>query len=782
MRDVQVSRDVSRCGLFEAVETNLRLVEWADGLLECHAVRVESADRSPELRQKICSRLRAHNVVAVPRPGQSDGLLVAARVAELARELRGDGWHARLHPEGRAMLLDPDNPLDRVAAVELVQKRIATTLEQAGEYWWLSDSTRHWFGKTPVVTDDGIEMLPRFSFATQEVQETKIGVAIDFGHMFQTEQTVADFLKSGGGVARFNELRRRQDGHKGTLIYDLGTERRSKCYFSDFARGKTCSTTGVIFVGNRRYDSLYDYYRQERPELRVGPDELMIYVSFEGLGRPKPVAARLVKLRLQLDPRFLPRRLRQLAMAPQERKRRTEAAWAGSFSRAIKQLGGKTSATLWRPGESEAEQITPPDLLLGQGRVVQTPKSLALAEYQRYYREREENLHQGGIYRFEQTIPKELWFALPKPGGSWSAKLQDEFVRLLRDSLQDLTGDRFRLPILTAGSSQEIVHQLASREPSTVVVVFDPREMDGASYYLLSEQLEERQGWRLKRLTRRTLEEAWRRKEEACDAQSRAQADRYWRDVVFHSVLDVLDQMDAVPWRIGQWAYDACLAIDVAASRRYYGLALLVCRDPQKFPGAAGYLRIVDSWPKPEVNREAINAAHLEDRIAELAERITGHRFPELESLLVLRDGDVYGQELPGIERGLSRLMQAGVLAQFARTDVVGYHKRTVKDLRMWCSAREVTNVLEGRAAYLGGNAALLSCTGAATLPRNSTAEPCLLVGQKGSDIRRAAAGVFALAQHNYLSPKKAYRDAQPIRDLDRELERRVAMEVRGLR
>jgi hypothetical protein len=773
---------VSRSGLFDAVETNLRLVEWADGLLECHAVRVESADRCPDLRQKICSRLRAHDIVAVPRPGQSNGLLVVSGVAEMARELRGDGWHARVYPDNGAVTLDPENPFDRAAAVELVQKRIVATLEQAGEYWWLSDSTRYWFGKAPVVTDHGIEMLPRFSFATQEIQETKIGVAIDFGHMFQTQQTVADFLRNGSGVARFNDLRRRQDGRKGTLIYDLGTERRSKCYFSDFARGKTCRTTGVIFVGNRCYDSLYEYYRQERPELHVGPDEPVIYVSFKGLGRSKPVAARLVRLRLQLDPRCLPRRLRQLAMAPWERKRRTEAAWSGSFSPAVEQLGGKPSASLWRPEQSQAEQLLPPELLLGQGRVVQAPKSLTLPEYQRYFREREAKLHQGGIYRFEQTIPKELWFALPKPGGRWSAKLQDEFVRLFRDNLQDLTGDRFRLPILTAASSQEIVRQLANHEPSTVVVVFDPCELDGASYYLLSEQLEERQGWRLKRMMRRTVEEAWHRKEQARDAESRAPADRYWRDVVFHSVLDLLDQMDAVPWRIGQWAYDACLAIDVAASRRYYGLALLVCRDPQRFPGAAGYRRIVDSWPKPEVDREEINAVHLEDRIAELSERITGHRFPELESLLVLRDGDVYGQELTGIERGLSRLMQAGVLAQFAKTDIVGYHKRTVKDLRMWCSAREVTNVLEGRAAYLGGNAALLSCTGAATLPRTATAEPCLLVGQRGTDIRRAAAGVFALAQHNYLSPKKAYRDAQPIRDLDRELERRVAMEVRGLR
>jgi hypothetical protein len=247
-------------------------------------------------------------------------------------------------------------------------------------------------------------------------------------------------------------------------------------------------------------------------------------------------------------------------------------------------------------------------------------------------------------------------------------------------------------------------------------------------------------------------------------------------------VLDVLDQMDAVPWRIASWPYDACLAIDVAAGRRYFGLSLLVCRDPQNFPGAAGFARIINSWPKPEVDREAINPVFLEDRIAEIVEGLCRHGFPELQSVLTLRDGHVCGDEGRAIDRGFSRWMRADILSQSARIDVVDYQKRTVKDLRMWSGDRAPDNVLEGRAVYLGDNAALLCCTGAASLSPKATAEPCRLQARKGSDIRRAVAGVFALAQHNYLSPRVAYRDAQPIRDLDRELEQRVAMEVRGLR
>jgi hypothetical protein len=421
-------------------------------------------------------------------------------------------------------------------------------------------------------------------------------------------------------------------------------------------------------------------------------------------------------------------------------------------------------------------------LLFGQGRQVRAPQAVTLPDYQRYYRERQQQLQDGGLYRFEPSVPQELCVVVPRPTGRWSSKLQDEFLRCFRSELQGIAGSIFRINVAAVSGSQDIVRQLASKQPTTAVVVFDDRELDGSAYYLLSEQLQEKHGWRLKRLTRRTIEDAWHRREEARDDEGRLRADGHWRDIVFHSVLDVLDQMDAVPWRIARWPYDACLAIDVSAGRRYFGLSLLVCRDPQKYPGAAGFMRVVDSWPKADVDREAINPVILEDRIAELVDPMGAHRLPELSSLLVLRDGHECGDEPRAIDRGLRRWMQAGALRQSATVDVVGYQKRTVKDLRMWCTQRETVNVLEGRAVYLGADTALVCCTGAATVSRNATSEPARLVARKGCDVRRAAAGVFALAQHNFLSPKKACRDPQPVRDLDRELEQRVAMEVRGLK
>ncbi len=320
MRNVQVSETVSSSGLLESVETNLRLVEWNDGVIACRRVLVESADRSPDLRQKICSRLCADRIVAVPYPGKSSELLVAPPNGSVRSEAHGDGWCAKLRPDPSASRLELKDGRDRTAAVELVQKTIVTALEHSGDYWWFSESTRYWYGFQAVASDDGIEMLPRISFATHEVGRNEIGIAFDFGHMFQSELTLADFLQDEKGVRRFNQLRGRGEGRRGTLIYDTDSHRRMKCYFNDFARDKTCEKTGVITIGNRRYDSLFHYYQSVRPGLGVRADDPVVYVNFENLGRPVPVAAGLLKMRVHLDPCFLPPSMRRLSMPPSERR------------------------------------------------------------------------------------------------------------------------------------------------------------------------------------------------------------------------------------------------------------------------------------------------------------------------------------------------------------------------------------------------------------------------------------------------------------------------------
>ena len=122
------------------------------------------------------------------------------------------------------------------------------------------------------------------------------------------------------------------------------------------------------------------------------------------------------------------------------------------------------------------------------------------------------------------------------------------------------------------------------------------------------------------------------------------------------------------------------------------------------------------------------------------------------------------------------------MLSQSAAVDVAEYHKKTVKELRIWnWNDGEIENALGGRAVYLG-HAALLNMTGAPSVSPKATPDPCLLVGRESTDIRRVAHAVYSLGQHNYLSPNVPYRDAQPMRDADHALQQKVAMEVRGLR
>jgi hypothetical protein len=131
----------------------------------------------------------------------------------------------------------------------------------------------------------------------------------------------------------------------------------------------------------------------------------------------------------------------------------------------------------------------------------------------------------------------------------------------------------------------------------------------------------------------------------------------------------------------------------------------------------------------------------------------------------------------------MDRWRKAGFLEPTAEVDLVAVHKRTAKGLRAWALEEGTRrNTLEGHPVYLDRRTVLLSCTGAATLSPQSTAEPCLLVVERGNDPRRVTRAYFSLAQLNYSAPAKAHRLAHPLRETDSLLERRKAEDPRGVR
>src|SRR5262249_10738882 len=161
----------------------------------------------------------------------------------------------------------------------------------------------------------------------------------------------------------------------------------------------------------------------------------------------------------------------------------------------------------------------------------------------------------------------------------------------------------------------------------------DDRAADNAAYFLLAHGLS---GWKLKRLTRRQVQDKWQARSRSRNSDETRKADQRWRDMITLSVIDTLDQMEAVPWRIKGLPYDACPAIDVGEGRRYCAMSLLICRDERRSPS---FLRLSRSWPKGDHQHEAINPEMLRDKVVQLFERFPTSEFTPLQSMLVLRDG-----------------------------------------------------------------------------------------------------------------------------------------------
>lgn len=743
--------------------------------MTCRSVRVRSADRCVDLRQKVCSVLRRRDgLAAVPSPFQQSDILVLTSSSVTRTTAHGTGWHAELEDTKQVVRLSFDRERHRDVIADLIQKSLVVGFEGSDDYWRLSSSTRYWFEQAASCVADGIEMIPRISFASLPLADCGVGVAFDFGHLFRTEWSIADYfdpsLPNGERARRRRDFDRKRshETHKGTLLYDNGNGVLKKCYFHNYPDGTTCAETGTVKVAEKVYSSLFDYYQQVYSHLDVAPDDLVIHVSFPGLGRAVPVAAKFLRLRVMLDKHQMPHQLRQMTrMAPDLRRKKTLAVWDGPIPAAAT-AGCRAVSPLWSPAREEQEQLPCPELLFGGGKNL-APPAVDRQEYVRYFRQRLDKLRCGGLYRYEESVPRELQIVTPSAG--WGDELQEAFIDDFTGCLEDISGRTFTVNPVRADNCDQIVQRLTGIAPTTAVVVFDNRMADSAAYYLLSHELAD---WHLKRLTTRTVERLWNARRQARRDQDRQRAERDWRDMITHSVLKTLDRMDAVLWRLGQWPYDACLTIDVSEKRRYFAISLLICRDPLQKPT---FWRFTKSWHKGD-DKETINPEVLRDKIEKVWQFYRGSSFAPLQSLLVLRDGRQCGDEGGAILQGLDGWRKTDHLGAGAVVDLIDVHKSSVKDIRMWMPTNPASNVLEGRAVYLDGHASLVCCTGAATLPPGGTAEPCVLVARDDADIRRATRGFFALAQLNYTSPSKAHRYAQPLRETDAELQRRMAMDM----
>ncbi len=735
-----------------------------------------------DLPPTVCSKLRRQQrLIVAPLHGSGGDLVVLQSAPFSPVEVAGDNWRAAVSDVGEIQL-NSERPADLELLAVLVERGLVVAFEEMSDYFNLSTSTRYWCRRKPVRTADGIEMLPRTSFATLPVAGAGVGIALDFSHLFRTERAL-DFYFAPGLIQdertrrerEFDRLRGRADRRKGTLLYDSGSRTFSQCYFSHDGRGQTCGKVGPLEFGGERYESLHDYYTRKRSRLNVTADDPVVYVSFPGMRGEKPVAAKLLRLRVLLDPQRMPRDLRtNTTIAPERRRELSQEMWERVPKDWLAVAKLTVSDSLWTPDVSQRELLTPPALSFGRGQEVKAPVDASPRAYEGYFKVRREKLTHGGVYSYDEEAGRELILVTPPESRCWSGALQKSFVEDFVAQVSGLAARNLRAVVIRGEQTDDIVEQLRGRIPGNAVVVFDDRER--AAYSVLSHELSQ---WSLKRMTRRRIEQAWRGRREARDDRDKRRTERAWNDLLFHSAIDILDQMRATPWRLDEWAYEACLAIDVSEGRRYFGLSLLVCRPENRWPSL---LRITRTWPKGDHKYETIQPTVLSDKIAGLMADVKGSTEP-LSSLLVLRDGRECGDEADGIRAGLERWRAMEVLAQSAPVDVADVLKKSVKNLRLWIAGGAgAVNVLEGQAVYPDKQTAVICCTGAGTLGGRGTAEPIVVRAHDGCNVRRAAAGVFALSQLNYSSPTKAHRYPQPLREVDAMLRARVDRDMRGIK
>lgn len=767
------------------LETNIRIVHPGHTLyVWVRRATVAGTSLTPDLLQRACGRLRyQHGLAAIPVAGDQPTLLAASDKPIQPIRLVGEDWELDLADSGEpGIRLTLANRAGRELLPQLVERALLAHLARHTKLWTV-DSPRIWYEAEPCTESEGVAAYRRYEVAAVLVDEIGVGVAVDVGTAFFTvdnlayifDQTVSA-TEHERRAAQFAELTSRQRGQKGTLLYNNGRS-RVKCYFESAPEGITCSTTGRIRAKGRSYDSLLSYYQQEFPELIIGKDAPALRVSFRNVDRPQWVAAELVRARVMNDD--VPECLGSIdKIEPAVRRVLIQGFWASLGPRPFGKVAPGLREGFWRPDAARTAQLPPPVLVFGEGRQLPGPTTHSIVAHRDNYRQRLEYLGEAGCYAVPPTMTRSIHCAYPrcleKASRQLAADLAERIAYLTRCSV-----DTTLVPYDSIADAIEKLRAVASGSVVLFVLNEEPE-----AYHEVAFQLGD---WRVKRVTERTLLQqyknltkgAWDRRTNSLSPQL---GKGRWEGFIGLNALDVLQQLDVVPFRLDQAGpYEAQLVIDVGHDRRHSALSLLIARNQDKAPS---FLLISHVFPKPDDQHEAINARLLTDQIVSIFSEAMRGRCEPLASLLVFRDGRFCGQEPSAVDRAVEMLIQMGKVSADALVDMVDLHKDTTKNLRIWDvdATGRVDNPLEGKLVELGKDMILVATTGAATL-HQGTAEPLLVMGNgRCSSVMDAARAVFDGAQLNWSSPIVAQRLPLPLKRTDDELMARAAQEIRRLR
>jgi hypothetical protein len=768
------------------LETNIRLVlPGQDLYVWVRQAEVKGADVSPDLLERACGTLRnRHGLAAVPLPGPSATLLVATNRPITPILLEDDSWEIEVvdaqQPSWLLRFGSADGP---PLLPHLIERALEVRLATRADLWRF-DSPRIWYEARPFATRDGIAAYRRFEISALAIDGEGIGVAVDVGTAFFTEESLAYFFDPSVPArerlrreAQFCELTRRQEGQKGTLLYDNGRS-RMKCYFEGAPSGVTCATTGRIRFRGQSYDSLLDYYRAKYPDLAIDPDAPAARVSFQFLDRAQYVDATRVRVRVMNE--NVPKSLSQVdKIAPHTRRELIQQFWQRLGAKPLGVIAPGMHREFWQPRADRVTHLPMPTLIFGKGRRLESPSVYSAAAYKDHFRQRRQYLEQSGCYSTPPMMTRVVYCAYPDHLDEQAAhQLASDVAAAIAKS----SGVCVSTSLIAYKDIPDAIAQLRAADKNGIVLFV--LNSEPAAYHEVAFQLGE---WRIKRVTERTLTHHYRQfVDGAWDRQANSMrlslGRTRWRSFIGLCAFDALQLLDTVPFRVEQvGSYEAHLVIDVGHDRRHFALSLLIARPEGNSPT----FRIVTHVePKADHQHEQINARVLRDQIVELVQATLRRPCDPLASILVLRDGLLGQQEIQGIDQALVRLAQLGKVVTDARVDLVELRKDTLKGLRMWDVGGNgiISNPLEGTLVRLDTKTALMTATGAATL-HQGTAEPILIVGNgRCTCVADAAHAAFTGAQLNWSNPTVAQRLHIALRRTDEELTARAAQEIRRLR
>lgn len=762
------------------METNLKEVKFGPRLMvKVRQYELIGESLNKDNAERFCTLLsRDTGIPAAPyfSNGKWNTIVTEHRLEIKKRSFQVDEMVIKVEPVEGFSTFSISNLKERPVIIELYKRALLTQILKRTDLWTIHGTPSIFYEKDPFLKSDfvnkfkvsDIQGFRRFEIADQYVEGKGLTFSVSVSTAFFTSLTVDDYFK--GYIDRFNQLAGRQKEQKGTLMYD-GPNGRSKCYFKQYRADMTLATTGEMLVGNKRYDNLYEYYKEVSPKFDVKPTDKVACVSFPNM-KEKQVLVPANRLILRVMNDALDRKMSQHdKIEPEERTKLMTKFWNKLGNQPFGHYFAQVMSSCFKPGPEQCGIIPLRPLIFGDNRRLQSPSERSDQAYKKHFSSRRSFLQNFGCFYAPETMPREIHFVFPRHVSEHIAEL---FAKECCAMIEKLT--KFKVePIVSFYDLYDLMtSELSSNyDPGMVVFAFD--DIDSLTYFNIRFELKD---WQLKRLTTHELGRNYKGYKEYKDGNSRNgdRGLRNWEAFVEQNVFDIIQQMGCLPYMIEpKLNYDMQLVIDVSAKSKFLGLSLFMFGKTMQIPIYGEVIKSKTDSKSEEIARPFLER-YLKELIGQNKETIQRH---QLNSMLILRDGKDCGEEFKAIQNVIEWFQKQGLFSADFKYDFIEYHKSTLKQIKIWeKKGPNYANCLEGSYLLLDTDTAILNTTGAGTL-HQGTASP-ILIRKKHTecDLLKVLEDIFVTSQLNFSSPRVSQRLTYPAKRTDEQLKDKMAQEI----